>query len=522
MSYGKTMEELLVSARDLPTELSFNEVEFLFLHPTPRPPAPPWWRRGGYLKFLLMFTLLISLLGFLLPTSAESVEYQLSAFPVQEETPTYYSVDSLPFTSVLLALDKPEVEIITPRVQMISPKTSLTPAAAPKINEAQEEKIIYLYEDGSLSYDPPKAAPKDIKKMDRSEMPPALFRGAYSPTKMSLMLTFQEMPEATEDTPVNALFLPLTKAEQRDLKQNKESLMTIERAAGNLLLYQNGKGGTFEFLPNTTYQNNFTAKGWGPMGVSEQDGFFQVTTGKSNINSDVKRVEDQLWFRYFTTDINGDYLDLLREYGYNGPDFEQLWKLANRSMQYQKLKETLALSRAALTDSVPLEKLPTLKNDLDKLKDLGRSVERMSFAQFDAMKADPSIWERLAKDPSASIPAVDKYNAASKRERELDFSIDRPGTISDTITYDGKTQLELIGNFDFRINKDTTQRDIIVFGSEKLVTKLRRKSDYTRLRLVHKNKKHLLFVKFPLGSKLLHRSEKGVTMEVNTKPKRLK
>jgi len=487
MSHDKNMEELLVSARQLPAELSYDEVEFLFLNPTPPPPARPWWR-GSYLKFLLMFTLLISLLAFFLPTQANVTEYQLSSFPVQ------------------LAL--PVLSFPTPQAKSSIPTTHTAPAAAPTPTNTPPTSLL------------PRTAPNDTKKTDRGEMPPALFQGTYAPLKASLMLTFQE----TEDSPVNILVLDLTKAEQRNLKQNKTSLMTIERAAGSLLLYRDGRDGAFEFLPNRNYQNDFAAKDWGPTGVSQEDGFFQVTLGKSTGDADVKRVEDQLWFRYFTANINSDYLDLLREYGYNGTDFEKLWKLANNNTPYQKLKEILSLSSAALTDAVPLEKLTTLNNDLDKLKDLRRSGERMSFAQFDAMKAEPSIWERLAKaqNPGLSIPAVDKYEAARKSERNLNFSTDRPGTTSDTIAYDGKTQLELIGNFDFRINKDTTQRDIIVYGPERLITKLRRKSDYADLRLVHKNKKEPLFVKFPLGSKVLHRSKKGVTMEVTTKPKRLR
>jgi hypothetical protein len=513
MSYDKTMEELLVSARSLPTELSFDEVEFLFLNPTPPPPPPPWWQRGSYLKFLLMFTLLISLLGFLLPTTAESSKYQLSTFPVQEETLIATPVDELSTFSYVPRLEVPDINFTVPSVLPRAPKPLFAPAAAPEIAEDQEPEIFYLDEKGNLHDAEPA----------QTQMPPALFRGAYSPNKTSLMLTFQEIPEATEDAPLNILILDLTKDEQRDLKQNKASLVTIERAAGNLLLYPNRRGGTFEFLPNTSYQDDFSAKGWGPTGVSEQDGFFQVTIGKSNKDSEEKRVEDQLWFRYFTANINEDYLNLLRTYGYDDTDFGQLWKLANSNTDYQKLEETLTLSSAALTGSVPLAELPSLENDLNKLKDLRCSGEPMSFAQFDAMKAEPSIWELLAKaqNPSVSIPAVDKYEAMRERELDLNFSIDRPGTLSDTIAYDGKQQLKLIGNFDFRINKDTTQQDIIVYGSEKFVNRLRRKSGYEGIRLVHKNKKQPLFIEFPRGINLLHRSERGVTMEVTpTKPRR--
>ncbi|TXF84248.1 hypothetical protein FUA23_21285 [Neolewinella aurantiaca] len=428
-------------------------------------------------------------------------------------------MNSLPDSETLQALQIPAVGITTPEVRPFAPKALPAPAAAPKATETQEKNPIQTE---SSPYDSPEPAPSGPNKVDRGEMPPALFQGVYSPFKTSLMLTFKEEQDTIEGAPRNILILDLDKAELRKLKQNNESLAIIERAAGSLLLYPNGTDGTFEFLPNSSYQNDFAARNWGPVGVSQGDGFSFATVGKATTHSYDKRVEDHLWFRYFTTDINNDYLDLLREYGYNGDDFEELWKLANSQIQFQELKDILALSSIVLTDRIPLAELPTFNYNLDKLKDLRRSGQRMSFEQFDAMKADPSIWELLAKaqNPDLAIPAADKYIAARKHERDLNFSIDLPGTISDTILYDGNTQLELIGNFDYRINKDTTQQSIIVFGSKKFVTRLRRKSDYGSLRLVHKNRKQPLFVTFPLGSELIHRSKKGVTVKMSTKLKR--
>ena len=116
MSPNKNMEELLASARELPTELTYDEVEFLFLHPTPPPPAQPWWR-GGYLKFLLMLTLIISLLGFLLPTQADVVDYQISAFPVQEETPALTEASTFLPAQPITELTLPSPNYPMPQVQ---------------------------------------------------------------------------------------------------------------------------------------------------------------------------------------------------------------------------------------------------------------------------------------------------------------------------------------------------------------------------------------------------------------------
>jgi len=522
MNDDQTMEKLLSSARSLPTELAYNEVEFLFLNPTPPPPARPWWQ-GGYPKFLLMLTLLIALVGFLLPTQANIRDYQLSAFPVQENTHSPISINPLPKGGTIsLSVPQREMPTLRPIISVpgtLAPTTMVAPAhsassvttAAPK--ETQIERPT-----------PPLSQPAPDKKINRGAMPPALFQGNYAFFRGDLMLSFQESPNPTKDEPVDLLYLELTKAEQRTLKSADGQAQTIKRAAGTLMLFPNGKKGTFEYLANDKYQQMYSERGWAPKRGKPQQVFTRTTLGKLDELPPVKRLQDQLWFRYFTTDINDAYLAQLREFGYKDTDFSELWQLVNVYLDYEEASTVLKLAQATLTGLPSLAELSKLKYYVDELTEVSRSGKKMTYAEFESLRTQPSFWELLAKaePPEASIPVADKYIANRKSERELNFSTGRPGTVKEVIPYDGKTKLELFGNFEFRINKDTTEHDILVYGPENLVMKLRRKSDYTALRLKHKNKKQALFIEFPRGAMLLHRPQKGVTMEVNTKRKGMK
>lgn len=509
MSYDKKMEELLVAARQSPTELSYDEVEFLFLNPTSPPLAdPPWWR-GGYLKFLLMFTLLISLIGFLLPTQAALTDYKLSAFPVQEETPAYLPTTSLPVTSNLLALAVPEVEIIVPQVQRLATKTVIAPAAAPA---SSAKPAITTTETSSITNKKPISVQKD-------NMPPALFKGEYSVNKDFLMLSFKET--AVDDAPVNLLFVYFTDDERRQLKQSETSNLTIKREAGSLLLYKNGKKGRFEYLPDSDYLTKLTAKGWGPDTELAEPEFISQTEGMPDHNARPtdKRAVDQLWFRYFTYDINEDYIMLLQNFGYTTNDLADLWQLANWGLKYDDLKAILELSASVLTDRPPLAKLHKLSYKRDKLEKLQRNGERLSFTDFINENYSSGTRESLRKTKKEDLYKTGdlEFPNTLKREKDLNFSLERPGTKSDTITYTPGEELVLEGNFEYRFTKDLEHKYIVVFGPAKAVAKMKRRSNYKEAKFIHKNKKSPLFIELPLGANLLSKPEKGVTIEIKTK-----
>ena len=508
MSYGKTMEEVMASAHKAPTELSYDEVEFLFLNPTPPPPARPWWR-GGSLKFLLMIAFIATLIGLLLPPRATVADYQLSAFPVQEETPTYTPAEALKIADELTALPVPKIETPAPHVRVSAPQPAIAPAAAPAISEnvpaTQETKE-----------DPPVTVRRTGQPDRSAVLPPALFTGEYSLGKDHLMLGFTLTPNGQK----NLLFFDITEEERRSVK-NADGTLSIKRAAGSLLLYPNGKDGRFEFLPDPEYQARMTAKHWGPGGASgETASFITATEGKAapgTTNSD-KRAKDQLWFRYFTNNIDERYTGLLQRAGYTSNDLTELWELANWYVSYDDLNETLELTSAVLTDLPPLTELSSLHHKIEYLQELRRNGEKLSFEDFSAFSKNISLWESMRKNKRSSASGTPDKEV-TKRERDLNFSTNRPGSTSITLGYTFGEKLILDGNFDYRFTKDPARKDITVFGPEKAIKKLGRNSDYDQLELVNKNKKEPLFVEVPLGVHLLQKTGKGSTVEIKTKIK---
>jgi hypothetical protein len=441
-----------------------------------------------------MFTLFISLLGFLLPTSAESVAYQLSAFPVQEETPTYYSVDSLPFISVLLALDKPEVEVITPRVRIISLKAPFAPAAAPKKE--------------SLPTTKPAPETPAVKNHRRTLMPGALFTGGYWHSKDNLMLGFTEV----EGGPTNLMFTDLSTDEQRLMENNEADPLVIKRATGSLLLYRGRRSkGTFEFLPDSDYRAFLTARGWGDAAAPSIE-VISVTSGKpSEEEKDAGgrrpfQPQDQLWFRYFNENIDGDYIELLREYGYGDAELGSLWKLANARMQYLEVANLLKVTSKIFTDRPPFKALPDLKYDLEKLDKLRKQGERTTYEAFRMENFKPSILKAF----TGTVNDTAMYKAM-EISYDRNWSLALPGVVSDTINgFSDSPDLNLKGNF--KVKTVVGQNYIIAYGNEKALRAMKRRSRNPTSRLVNPRKKSTIYLKVPNNFSWKLKKSKGITV----------
>ncbi len=501
MSHNKNMEDLLASARQLPTELTYDEVEFLFLNPTPPPTAQPWWR-GGYLKFLPMFVLLIALLGFLLPAPAEFAPSALSsAFPVQENAPIYPLVDSLPVTSAPFTLEVPKIEIITPQVQVLAPKTLLAPAAAPKKPASlQDEPLLFLDEHGNLhNVTPPEAS---------TGMPEALFSGNYSQFKDKLMLTFTER----EDGPVNALFPDLSAAELKLFKKPVASPLAIERATGSLILYGDKKKGTFEFLPNTIYRTSLNNRGWGD--AAAPDNILVMTTlGKLTEEEKAPggrkpmQPHDQLWFRYFSLNINDDYIGLLSQAGYDNNQLGSLWTLANSVLKYEELEQILKLSSAVLTDTPPIEGLAKLKYDLNELKKIRSRGLLMTYDEFLEKNHQPILFENLTgvQGDATQSEAMDSY--------ARNWSLEQPRTVVDSIQLlPGITNLKLKGRFKIRLNADLKEGHIVVWGPKNAIRALKKKTDYKTAVITNKRKRKTIYLEVSPEMSLMLNLGKGTSI----------
>lgn len=503
MSYGKPLEELLTSTRKLPAELSLNEVEFLFLNPTPPPPAPPWWQRGSYLKFLLMFTLLISLLSFLLLTSNESMDYQLSAFPVHEKAPETTAVALLSGPQGITTLGQPTINYATPEVSPPALQPAPAPAAAPETQEDKPSEILMLDDEGNLSYG----------QRARVQLPKALFAGGYSYVKDNLMLTFKE----AEEEPVNLLFLNLSPAEQRALKNAEASPFVIQRAAGSLLLYLDGTSGSFDFLPNKAFREELNDRGWGDASLPQDSAFIRITMGKIEDTGSGSALmpRGQVWFRYFAIDVNEEYLKLLRQAGYTNEELNDLWRLPNSLLQYDRLEEILQLSAAVLTNKPPLSELPSLKYEIKELTKLKRQGVRMSFEEFKGRQSLPELLRALTGTPKDSTTVTNFFEQALDRY----WSLEMPGTVSDTIAYSPEKELELIGNFKYRLSEDPNRDYILVFGPKRVIRKMKRKSDYKAAELVNARKRKTIYVEIPQTVKLIAKPSQKITVKANFKPK---
>lgn len=503
MSYDKTMEDLLATARSLPAELSLSEVEFIFLNPTsPAPAKRPWWR-GDYPKFLLMFTLLIALLGFLLPAQANDSEHQLSAFPTQETPLTYSPMESLPAPSGLMALNVPPIDIITPEVRGLAPKDHFAPATAPEKESSPQNQPLIRKGKKSPSYATPPPT-------GSTRMPGALFSGQYSQVKDNLLLTFQEK----ENGPVNVLSPGLSAAELKLFKNSEADPLLIKRAAGSLLLYGGKNTGTFEFLPNTAYRESLNALGWGDAAAPDSV-LVMVTLGKLSKEERQaggrRSVEpyDQLWFRYFSMDVKNDYIGLLRQAGYNDSDLGSLWKLANGMINYEKLEEMLKLTSSVLSDTPPIEGLADLKYDLDDLKKMKSRGQRMTYGEFRKKNYQPLIFKALT-----GVLGDTTKNKAIKASYARNWSLELPGTTVDTINLlPGMRRLKLKGNFKVRINKDVSEGSIVAWGPKKAIRALKKRADHKTAIIINKRKRRTIYLDVPPAIDLMMNPNKRTSVE---------
>jgi len=493
---------LFGAARSLPTELSLEEVETLFLNPAPV--VLPKVKRWPHLKFWFMFALLVSLLlaYFSLPFSG--IPPQLSAgFPVGL---TGQPVEDAPFPPQPQPSKKRTTAVNTKAVAPLPViPTRLAPAFAPKKMSA------------------PATTPKPGSSTSASnsrhnvkadfQMPAALFAGGYTKLKSGLVLTYTEV----ENGPTHLGFLELTADEQQLIDRRTSDQVTIERAAGSLLLYGDRKEGDFEFLPNTTYRDRLNKRAWGDAAAPLGSVVVVTTNNTKNVAIPAGprvsvRPQDQIWFRYFTKDIDDNYLALLRRAGYTDQDLMSLWKLANAMIGYDRLDELLKLLRAVLTDKPSLESIASLKYEEDALRKLKARGERMTFEEFQRTNYRPTIIQALT-----GVIADSTQSAAWRETHDQKWSTDLPGTVTKTINGPSrKGKVHLKGNFKVRISKDPDLKEVVVYGPDKVVEAMKQKSRLNTIKLINKRKQETIYVDMPVG---IHWTWKpGRKINISAKP----
>lgn len=496
MSHNKTLEELLVSTRNLPTGLSFDEVEFLFLHPTP----PPSDQRGRLLKIIVVITLLFSLLTLLLPTPMDAVVPELTSFPVREYAPTLTAVASLarPAEITSLSVTEPPLPVLATNPAL--PIPDFVPAAAPKKPTERTAKNGVAV---------PEA---DGESPSRTGLPPILFAGSYDFTKKSLFLTFTDVKYG----PTYAAIVELSAEESRAHKKAPFP-QTITRAAGSLLLYKNGKADTFEFVPNEAYRKELNKKGWGDAEANNPS-IMTITTNKRSLLKEINftgkaiNEKDYLWLNYFNFSVNDRYIQLLRDAGYSPTDLRSLWKLPNTSLSVADVEVLAPLLPAVFTDLPGLDKLSYLEHKVSDLQKMDRQEDRTTYPEFRSRYASSVFGLSAAKNDLSfddqGTTADDQY-----------WSLEAYGTVSDTISgFSGKTNFKMKGNFKIRITKDADRDYAVAYGIERTIRAMKRRSRSSATSLVNPHKRQTIYLEVPQKASW-ELKRKGVSMQVKTNPK---
>ncbi len=501
MSYDKTMEEFLVSARELPVEFSYNEVEFLFLNPTPPPPARPWWQ-GGAMKFLLMPTLLISLLALLLPTQTDGTDHPLSAFPVQEETPAISVIEALPSSNQLLALERPEMEIISPEVLPPPPKAFLGPAAAPL-------RFLEQSKGPGLSTTP---AQKPTFRARDVTLPVPLFTGSWKHWKRSndvVELSFTITEGSSEHVYGSAA--TLTQAELQILKD--ESEVTIKRAAGSLILSGGKRKGNFEFTPNNTFRTRLNDAGMGDA-IAPRDALSQkkilspLITFMSITSSSAspERQKDILWLEYFLADIDEEYIKLLREYGYTEAELSELWRLAHNGTRRVQLSQWLSLAKDFFSHQLTITQLVSLghpEHNLNIREQYGnppytyeefKASQQALFPQLSMIQEVPMIPEVPVLPIAIFADSSTRVYGAPLIEMELpdNWGTATPGRKVESLDVTALRKLMIKGKIRLYLNDADSPRKIIVFASSAAWSALNIKQFGGRLKLTNTHPDELI------------------------------
>lgn len=388
------LDQRFTTARQLPTPLSLKEVELIFLNPTPLPAAKPWY--GGSAKF---FTMLFSaiLVSLALLTGGTPEEHpKLSGFPIATsiEKPMPTSATTLPsktgsFLTETNQTPKSE-RLQTPAVPTLlaAPVLSLAPAAAPKsfgvaeidhgsktaplpaISEQQESSGTF----NSSAFEQASGA-----------LPPPIFTGDWRLRDQRLQVILAEVSGVTEE---QKYYLPisLSTKELAILKQKAVPAYKIERAAGTLILEGGKRRGTFEFLPNESYRQRLNAAGMGDARFSEEEAA-TIPVGSLTIvpaaTLNTEHPRDLIWFKYFVSNVNEDYFQVLYDHGYTKEDLQEFHHLPNYTVNRTLLLDLLETTDKLFAEKVPLKDLASFSWRLTYLNTmLFKGLKALSMAEF--------------------------------------------------------------------------------------------------------------------------------------------
>jgi len=422
-----------------------------------------------------MSTLLISLLAFLPPSQTDGPNHQLSAFPVQEETPAISVIEALPSGNQLLALDRPEVEIITPAVLFSAPKTRITPASAPQ-KQPELTKTPNLY---------PAPSSQSPSKTREIILPTPLFTGSWKQWKRSndfVELFFTITTEKGDQVCGSAIHL--TKAELLRLKDKSE--VTIKRATGSMILSGGKRKGNFEFIPNNTFRTRLNDAGMGDA-IAPEDALSQKVILSPLIKflsmtisfAGPERQKDVLWLEYFLADIDDEYIQLLREYGYTEAALSELWRLAHNGTRRVQLSRWLSFSKDFFSHQLTIAQLVSLGHPEHNLN-IRKQHSHPPYTYEEFKASERALFPQLPMNielPLLSTPLI----KMEKSKIPEDWGLGKMGAISDTLTACCKMNVKLKGSFRVHI-VDEARKYVVAYGSPAALAALKSNISIEKMR----------------------------------------
>ncbi|MEM9928841.1 MAG: hypothetical protein AAF840_03390 [Bacteroidota bacterium] len=413
MSQAKDpLEQSFAAARRLPAALDRQEVALLLLNPPPPPPATSWFS-GWAKRFLMLISVIATMLTLLLNFPAGTPA--LTSFPITATTTPAISALERPVINRPVVSTAEQQPNIKAQLTTLPSTTQLTsPAISPSLAPATSPHSLppNTIEDAPApATTSPSTETKQANIGQRSgQLPPALFSGDWRLKDHTLRVVVTEVSGAREG---QKYYLPiiLSAAELAILKQKAAPTNKIERAAGTLLLSGSKRKGSFEFVPNPTYRQQLNDAGMGDANFSLEgdrrspiviDGLLMSPAAPPND----AYPRDLLWFKYFISDVNDDYFQLLYDHGYTKADLQEFNHLPYYTVNLPLLKKLLVTTDKLFTEKVPLKDLAPMSWRLAYLNGLLFDPSTpMSLEQFRQSEQEkgPRLGVQYLLDPQDSL-----------------------------------------------------------------------------------------------------------------------
>ena len=335
MKTPKNLDTLLSTTKKIPTEMDIARIDAIVATFPQAGPAPG--TSSGLPKLLTVLGLTVSL-GLLIAyfTSNSAVPEVAYAAPaaVPELTPPD-PIEPQQAAAVVAVADD-ESPSRRPSEPVVDPLVSAPPVLAPN-----PMNIAPATSPEPVQTDLPR--PQVPKKSGKSKVEDALPFGEtiltgtwqWNRDRTDIFLEHEERVNGRKIT--WSLPMGLSPEEARLLFPRGATTSAVQRETGRVILMEETK--EFSFQERTAVRNRFEDIGWGTLNVRAEDvtlhGMQQGVSLAKNLATD--KPQEITWLRYFTNNINDDYLTVLSRVGLPRAELSQLWRVADLSLTAEEL-----------------------------------------------------------------------------------------------------------------------------------------------------------------------------------------